>query len=62
LALSLRSVERIIADYGLQKKTLRTQPPKPAAAAARAALRKTPAPGQGRPGQSRTSGASGPGR
>jgi transposase len=46
LALSLRSVERVIADYGLQKKTLRAQPPKPAAAAARAAHRKTSAPGQ----------------
>ena len=29
--ISLRSVHRIIADYGLQKKTLRTQPQKPAA-------------------------------
>ncbi len=46
LALSLRSVERVIADYGLQKKTLRTQPQKPAATAARAARRQTPAPGQ----------------
>lgn len=46
LALSLRSVERVIADYGLQKKTLRPQPQKPAAAAARAARRQTPASGQ----------------
>jgi len=46
LALSLRSVERVIADYGLQKKTLRTQPPKPATPAARAARRKPPTPGQ----------------
>ena len=29
--ISLRSVHRIIADYGLQKKTLRPQPQKPAA-------------------------------
>ena len=35
--ISQRSVQRIIADYGLQKKTLRTQPPKsPAAAPAHA--------------------------
>ncbi len=46
LALSLRSVERVIADYGLQKKTLRTQPQKPAAAAARAARPKPPASSQ----------------
>jgi hypothetical protein len=46
LALSLRSVERVIADYGLQKKTLHAQPQKSAAAAARAARRKTPTPGQ----------------
>jgi hypothetical protein len=52
LALSLRSIERVIADYGLQKKTLRAQPQKSAAAAARAALRKKPAAGQGRSGQS----------
>ncbi len=32
-ALSLRSVQRIIADYGLQKKTLRAQPEKLAALA-----------------------------
>ena len=44
--LSLRSVERVIADYGLQKKTLRPQPQKPAAAAARAARRQTSAAGQ----------------
>ena len=29
--ISLRSVHRIIADYGLQKKTLRSEPQKPAA-------------------------------
>jgi hypothetical protein len=46
LALSLRSVERVIADYGLQKKTLRAQPQKPAAAAARAARRQAPTAGQ----------------
>ena len=46
LPLSLRSVERVIADYGLQKKTLRPQPQKPAATAARAARRQTSAAGQ----------------
>jgi hypothetical protein len=38
--ISLRSVHRIIADYGLQKKTLPAQPQKPAAAAAHTARRK----------------------
>jgi transposase len=35
--ISLRSVQRIIADYGLQKKTLPPQPPKSATRAADAA-------------------------
>jgi hypothetical protein len=52
LPLSLRSVQRVIADYGRQKKTLRAQPPKSAAAAARAARPKPPGAGQGRSGQS----------
>lgn len=39
--ISLRSVQRVIADYGLQKKTLRPQPPKPAALAAHSKQRKT---------------------
>jgi hypothetical protein len=60
--ISLRSIERVIADYGLQKKTLRAQPQKPSASAARAARRKSPAPGQGRSGQSRTPGSPSPGR
>jgi transposase len=47
LAISQRSIGRVIADYGLQKKTLRAQSQKSAAAAARAALRKRPASGQG---------------
>jgi len=61
-SLSLRSIERVIADYGLQKKTLLTQPPKPAPAASRATRRKTPAPGQGRRRQSGTAGSPAPGR
>jgi hypothetical protein len=52
MTISLRSLQRVIADYGLQKKTLRAQSPKAAAAAARAALRQTPAAGRGRSGQS----------
>ena len=62
LALSLRSIERVIADYGLQKKTLRAQSPKSRAAAARAVRRKTPAPGPGRSRQPRTPGAPDSGR
>ena len=37
--ISLRSVQRIIADYGLQKKTLRPQSPKPAPTGAGATRR-----------------------
>ena len=55
-SLSLRSIERVIADYGLQKKTLLAQPQKPASLAAGAARRKTPAPRKGRRRQSGTSG------
>jgi hypothetical protein len=42
--ISLRSVQRIIADYGLQKKTLRTQPQKTTSASTRPGHRKTSAP------------------
>jgi hypothetical protein len=55
-SISLRSIERVIADYGLQKKTLRVEPQKPAARAARPTRRKTPA---HRPGRRRQSGAGG---
>jgi hypothetical protein len=56
--ISLRSVQRIIADYGLQKKTLRAQPQKPASPGADATRRKaSPAPARRRP-QSGTRGAS----
>ncbi|MGA2611625.1 MAG: helix-turn-helix domain-containing protein [Terriglobia bacterium] len=41
---SLRSVQRMIADLGLQKKTLHPQSPKPAPAAAHSARRKPGAP------------------
>jgi len=40
--ISQRSVQRVIAEYGLQKKTLRVQPPKRAAAAAHPARRQAP--------------------
>jgi len=39
--ISLRSVHRIIADYGLQKKTLRSEPQKPAAHRRHSARRQT---------------------
>lgn len=61
-SISLRSVERVIADYGLQKKTLRAQPPKPASVAARSARPKTPTPGKSRPRQPGTSGSPTAGR
>lgn len=48
--ISLRSVHRIIADYGVQKKTLRTQPQKRPSASAHSARRKTnPSRSHGRP-------------
>jgi hypothetical protein len=46
-SISRRSVQRIIADYGLQKKTLRPEPRKIAAAAAYSARRKTNPSGSG---------------
>jgi len=46
--ISLRSVHRIIADYGLQKKTLHAQPKERAGAAANAARRKSHPPGPSR--------------
>jgi len=61
-SISLRSIERVIADFGLQKKTLLAQPQKPATPAFRSTRRKTPAPRKGRRGQSGTSGSSTPGR
>ena len=59
--ISLRSVHRIIADYGVQKKTLRPQPQKRPAAAAHSARRKTHPAGSGRRSQRGTSGAATPG-
>lgn len=60
--ISRRSVQRVIADYGLQKKTLRVQPPKPTAAGARAARQKTRPPRTGRRRQRGTGGAAASGR
>jgi hypothetical protein len=60
--ISLRSVHRIIADYGLQKKTLRTQPQERAPTRAHAARRKKNPPGPGRPPQRGTGSAPTPGR
>jgi hypothetical protein len=59
---SQRTVSRVIADYGLQKKTLRTQPPKRPAPSAHAKLRKAHPPATGRPHQRGTGGAPTSGR
>lgn len=60
--ISLRSVHRVIADYGLQKKTLRPQPPKRAAAAAHPRRPKTRPPRAGRRPDPGTRGATASGR
>jgi hypothetical protein len=60
--ISLRSVQRIIADYGLQKKTLSPQPQNPAPASAHATrARQNPGPARRR-SLPRTGGPPGPGR
>jgi transposase len=59
--ISLRSVHRIIADYGLQKKTLRTQPQKRPSASANSARRKKNPARTGRRPQRGTRGAATPG-
>lgn len=60
--ISLRSVERVIADYGVQKKTLHAQPQKPASAVAGSKHPKEGAAGSRRSSQRRTRGPSTPGR
>ena len=60
--ISQRSVHRVIADYGLQKKTLRPGPQKTAAARADAARRKRRPLRIGRRGQRGTAGPPAPGR
>jgi hypothetical protein len=60
--ISLRSVQRIIADYGLQKKTLPPQPQKPGASSTHPARRKTNPPRTGRRRQRGTGGSTAPGR
>jgi hypothetical protein len=59
---SQRTVSRVIADYGLQKKTLRTQPQKRPAPAAYAKLRKAHPSGAGRSRQRGTGGPPASGR
>lgn len=49
--ISLRSVHRVIADFGIQKKTLHPQPKKSASAAARSKHPKTRTTGRRRPPQ-----------
>src|SRR6266404_2994071 len=61
-SISLRSVHRIIADFGLQKKTLRAQPQKSPSTTAHSTRRKTPTPGTGRRAQPGTSGSPTSGR
>ena len=60
--ISLRSVQRIIADYGLPKKVLPPQPQKPAASSAHPARRKTKPPRTSRRPQRRTGHSAAPGR
>jgi transposase len=60
--ISLRSVQRIIADYGLQKKTLPPQPQRPPARPAHTARRKTNPRRARRPPQPGTGGPAAPGR
>ena len=60
--ISLSSVHRIIADYGLQKKTLRAQSPKRPTPATHPTRRKTHPPGGGRRPQRGAGGAPTPGR
>lgn len=63
-AIRLRSVQRIIADYGLQKKTLHAQslPQKSPAPTGRPRRPPRPAVGRRRPAHPRTPGPSTPGR
>ncbi|HWT78109.1 MAG TPA: helix-turn-helix domain-containing protein [Candidatus Methylomirabilis sp.] len=61
-AISRRSVQRILADYGLQKKTLRPQPQKPASAAAHPGQRQKNLPPTHRRHQPGTGSAPTPGR
>lgn len=60
--ISLRSVHRIIADYGLQKKTLHAQPQKRPSTRAHATRRKKGPPGTGRRPQRGTGGSPTSGR
>lgn len=60
-SISLRSVERVLADYGVQKKTLRAQPQKPAAPAAGSKHSKKSPARPRRPSQPRTPGSATPG-
>ena len=60
--ISLRSVHRIIADYGLQKKTLHAQPEKALSPPAHPGRRRTPPPPIRRPRQPGTPGPSASGR
>jgi transposase len=61
-SISRRSVQRVLADYGLQKKTLRPQPAKPTPTSAHPAARKTRPPRSHRRPQRGTAGPTTPGR
>ena len=60
--ISLRSVERVIAEYGLQKKTLRAEPRQAPTPGAHPARRQARPPGRRRRPRSGTAGPATPGR
>jgi transposase len=60
--ISLRTVHRVIADFGLQKKTLRTKPQEATSPCSHSARRKKNPPGTSRRSQRRTGGSATPGR
>lgn len=61
-SISLRTVHRVIADFGLQKKTLRTQPQKSASPSPHSTRPKRNPPATGRRPQRGTRGPATPGR
>jgi transposase len=60
--ISLRTVHRVIADFGLQKKTLRPQSPQATATSSNPRRRKSPSSGTRRRSQHRTGGSPTAGR
>jgi len=60
--ISLRTVHRVIANFGLQKKTLRPQSQKPTSPSSHSTRRKSNPPGTSRRSQRGTGGSATPGR